>query len=95
MKENVESFENLQGNLKSIELLFTDIPYELQCNQRDLPTSAPLEYMEFLPNDRDVQVLSFFAVAQRCEGIFESLNMITRVLLCKHVPRLKLVARGA
>lgn len=95
MNENVESFENLEENLKSIELPLTDLPYVLQYNKRDLPTAAPLEYMEFLLNDRDVQVPSFPAVAQRCEGIFESLNMITRMLLSKYIPRLKLVARCA
>jgi len=42
-----------------------------------------VEYMDFLLNNRDVQVPSFEASASKCEGVFESLNMITRMLLHK------------
>jgi len=41
--------------------------------------------MEFLLNNRDVQVPSFPSVAHKCEGVFESLNMITRMLLHKFI----------
>ncbi|MGN6384699.1 MAG: gliding-motility protein MglA, partial [Verrucomicrobiota bacterium] len=51
--------------------------------KRDLPNVAPLEYMEFLLNNREVQVPSFEASASKCEGVFETLNMITRLLLHK------------
>jgi hypothetical protein len=44
-----------------------------------------MEYMEFLLNNREVQVPSFSAVSQRCEGVFETLNMITRLLLHKFI----------
>jgi signal recognition particle receptor subunit beta len=74
MPENVESFQNL-----------VDIPYVLQYNKRDLPNVAPVEYMDFLLNNRDVQVPAFQATAHKCEGVFESLNMITRMLLQKYV----------
>src|ERR1700694_4371161 len=36
-------------------------------------------------NNRDVQVPSFSSVAHKCEGVFETLNMITRMLLHKFV----------
>jgi signal recognition particle receptor subunit beta len=85
MAENVESFQNLEDNLKSLRLNFAEIPYVLQYNKRDLPNVAPVEYMEFLLNNREVQVPSFPAVAARCEGVFESLNMITRLLFNKFV----------
>jgi signal recognition particle receptor subunit beta len=57
----------------------------LQYNKRDLPNVAPVEYMDFLLNNRDVQVPAFQATAHKCEGVFESLNMITRMLLQKYV----------
>jgi hypothetical protein len=41
--------------------------------------------MEFLLNNREVQVPSFTSVASRCEGVFEALNMITRMLLNKNI----------
>ena len=57
----------------------------LQYNKRDLPNAAPVEYMEFLLNNRDVQVPSFTSTAHKCEGVFETLNMITRMLLNKFI----------
>ena len=85
MEENVKSFTNLEDNLKSLNLNLTDIPYVVQFNKRDLPNAAPVEYMEFLLNNRDVQVPSFTACANKCEGVFETLNMITRMLLHKFI----------
>src|SRR6267142_4912817 len=54
MEENVQSFGNLEENLKSLNLNLADIPYVLQFNKRDLPNTAPLEYMNFLLNNREV-----------------------------------------
>ncbi len=85
MAENVESFANLEENLKTLKLSLTEIPYVVQYNKRDLPNVAPVEYMEFLLNNREVQVPSFSAVANQCEGVFETLNMITRMLLHKYI----------
>ena len=85
MAENAESFQNLEDNLKSLKLNLADIPYVLQYNKRDLPSAAPVDYMEFLLNNREVQVPSFTCVASKCEGVFESLNMITRMLLNKNL----------
>jgi len=85
MKENVESFQNLEENLKNLKLNLADIPYVIQYNKRDLPGAAPVDYLEYLLNNRDVQVPSFEACASKCEGVFETLNMITRLLLHKFI----------
>ena len=85
MEENVKSFTNLEENLKALNLNLRDIPYILQYNKRDLPSAAPLEYMEFLLNNREAQVPSFQACANKCDGVFETLNMITRLLLHKFI----------
>jgi mutual gliding-motility protein MglA len=85
MPENVEAFQNLTENLKTLKLDIGQIPYVLQYNKRDLPNAAPSEYMDFLLNNRDVQVPSFSASAHKCEGVFETLNMITRMLLQKYI----------
>jgi signal recognition particle receptor subunit beta len=83
MAENVASFQNLEENLKTHRLNLADIPYVLQYNKRDLPNAAPVEYMDFLLNNRDWQVPSVQASAFRCEGVFETLNLISRLLLQK------------
>ena len=85
MEENVKSFSNLEENLKTLNISMTDIPCILQYNKRDLPNAAPLEYMEFLLNNREVQAPAFSASAHKCEGVFETLNMITRLLLHKFI----------
>jgi len=85
MAENVESFNNMEENLRTLRMNLADIPYVVQFNKRDLPNAAPAEYMEFLLNNREVQVPTFPGVASQCEGVFETLNMITRMLLHKFI----------
>jgi len=85
MQENVESFQNLEENLRGSKLDLAELPYVLQYNKRDLPNVAPVEYMEYLLNNRDVRVPAFEASAAKCEGVFETLNAITRLLLQKFI----------
>ena len=84
MEENIETFKHLEENLKTLNLNLDDIPYVMQYNKRAaLPDAAPVEYLDFLLNNREVQVPTFEASASQCEGVFETLNMITRMLLHK------------
>jgi mutual gliding-motility protein MglA len=83
MEENIETFQHLQDNLKSLNINFEDIPCVMQYNKRDLPDAAPVEYLEYVLNNREVQMPSFEAAASKTEGVFETLNMITRMLLNK------------
>jgi signal recognition particle receptor subunit beta len=83
MEENIETFTHLRDNLKTLNMNLDDIPYVMQYNKRDLPDVAPVEYLDFVLNNRDVQVPSFEASASNCNGVFETLNMITRMLLHK------------
>jgi signal recognition particle receptor subunit beta len=85
MAENAESFTNLEDNLRSLKMDLADIPYVLQYNKRDLENIAPVEYLEYLLNNREVQVPSFPARAHKCEGVFDTLNMITRLLMNKFI----------
>jgi len=85
MEDNVKSFQNLEENLRSLNLKIDEIPCVVQYNKRDLPNAAPPEYLEFLLNNREVQTPSFSACAHKCEGVFETLNMITRLLLHKFI----------
>ena len=83
MEENVETFKHLEDNLKTLNLSLDDVPYVMQYNKRDLPEVAPIEYMDYVLNNRPAQVPSFEASASNCTGVFETLNMITRMLLHK------------
>ena len=83
MEENIETFKHLEENLKTLNIDINEIPIVLQYNKRDMPDVAPVEYLDFLLNNRDVQAPTFEASASKCEGVFETLNMITRMLLHK------------
>jgi mutual gliding-motility protein MglA len=85
MEENVKSFQNLEDNLRSLNLNLNEIPLVLQYNKRDLPNAAPREFIDYLLNNREEQIPAFTASAQKTEGVFETLNMITRLLLQKFI----------
>ncbi len=87
MSENVESFENLGENLKLQGDSIEDMPYVLQYNKRDLNDIAPEHYMEFLLNNRNERQPSFCSVAPEGVGVFEALNMISRLVLHKFITK--------
>ncbi|HTV62560.1 MAG TPA: ADP-ribosylation factor-like protein [Verrucomicrobiae bacterium] len=95
MPENVESFQNMVDNLSTLKLNLAEIPYVLQYNKRDLPNVAPVDYLEYLLNNREVQVPSFGATSHKCEGVFETLNTITRLLLHKFVHQTQTAPQAA
>ncbi len=81
MEENVDSFNNLLENLELQGDSIERIPYCIQYNKRDLPEVAPENYLEFLLNNRDVRHPSVNAVASDGTGVFETLNLIARLVL--------------
>ncbi len=83
MEENVESFQNLQDNLLKQNLNLDEIPYVVQYNKRDLDNVAPINYLEFLFNNRKKRVQTFEAVASTGENIFATLNSVSQLLLHK------------
>ena len=52
MEENVESFKNLEDNLAKQNISIDEIPYVLQYNKRDLENIAPVNYLEYVLNNR-------------------------------------------
>ena len=81
LRENVESFRNLEENLREYKTSLDEMPYVIQYNKRDLSNIAPLEYMEFLLNRRARRVPSFEAMAVNGDGVFETLNAVSRMVL--------------
>jgi mutual gliding-motility protein MglA len=79
MRENLESFHNLADNLSSYGYSLETTPYVVQYNKRDLTDVAPLEYLQYLVNPR--QVPHFEAAALHGEGVFESLDTICTLVL--------------
>jgi signal recognition particle receptor subunit beta len=81
LRENVESFRNLETNLREYESTLDEIPYVLQYNKRDLPNLAPLAYLEFVLNRRASRVPCFEASAIDGKGVFDTLNTVSRMAL--------------
>ena len=73
---NLESLENLRENLAAHGRDLSTIPHIIQFNKRDLYDTAPIEELERQLNREGAP--SFGTVAMTGEGIFESLEAITR-----------------
>lgn len=80
MEENLDSWQNLEMNLKEYNIRIDSLPYIIQYNKRDMADIAPRWYMEYLLNSRGVP--SFEAVATEGQGVFDTMNM-----LCRYVVR--------
>ena len=83
MEENVESFKNLADNLARQNVAIDDLPCVLQYNKRDLPNVAPLNYMEYVLNNRKKRLQSFEASSSTGENVFATLNAVSQILLHK------------
>jgi mutual gliding-motility protein MglA len=81
MEENVESFQNMLDNLLEQKIALDELPYVLQFNKRDLPNAAPIHYVDFLLNQRAHRVPFVESVAREGGGVFETLNLIARMVL--------------
>jgi signal recognition particle receptor subunit beta len=76
---NLESLENLRENLAAHGRQLASVPHIIQFNKRDLFDTAPIEELERQLN-RD-GAPSFGTVAMSGEGIFESLEAVTRAVM--------------
>jgi mutual gliding-motility protein MglA len=83
MQENVESFRNLEENLGRQHLKLDELPYALQYNKRDLSDVAPINYLEFLLNNRKRRARYFETVATTGFNVFAALDAVTQLLLHK------------
>ncbi len=81
MRENLESFRNLQENLASYGYSLETTPYVVQYNKRDLANIASLDYAQYVINPR--QVPSFDAIAIQGNGVFETLHTICNLVVAR------------
>jgi hypothetical protein len=79
MEANIESIANLATNLRDNGFDIRTIPYVLQLNKRDMPTSAPIGEMEDLLRFRNEPMVE--AVAYRGQGVIETLKACARQIL--------------
>src|SRR5947199_321152 len=83
MEENVESFKNLEENLAKQNMSIDEIPYVIQYNKRDLPNIAPLNYLEYVLNNRKKRAQSVEVASSTGQNVFAALNALSQILLHK------------
>ena len=83
MEENVESFHNLGENLRAQNMSIDEVPLILEYNKRDLPNVAPINYMEYVLNNRKKRLQSFETISSTGQNVFAALNAVSQVLLHK------------
>jgi signal recognition particle receptor subunit beta len=76
---NLESLDNLCDNLREHGRMLGDVPHIIAYNKRDLSDPLPIEEME--PKLNRHHAPSFGTVATQGQGVFESLEAITRLVL--------------
>ena len=73
------TIRNLEANLREHGLDLKTIPYALQFNKRDLPTSVPLDEMYRILNFK--REPTFEAVAPQGVGVFDTLKAVAKLIL--------------
>ena len=80
-RDNLQALQNLEANLRLNDSSIDRIPLVLQYNKRDLPGVAPVEYMEFLLNQRSRHCLSFETDANAGRNVLAALNAVSMAVL--------------
>ncbi len=76
---NLESVENLRGNLAEQGYSLDKLPYVIQYNKRDMPGIAPVEELRALLNPTGVP--EFEGVASTGVGVFDTLKAVAKLVL--------------
>jgi len=81
LEANIESLQNMQDALKQHRLDIATIPYVLQLNKRDLPTSLSLDELrsQLCLNGEPV----YEAVATTGVGVYDTLKAVARLVLTR------------
>ena len=87
-RDNLQAMQNLEANLRLNGRSIDSIPLVLQYNKRDLSNLAPVEYMEFLLNNRSQRCPSFAADALSGRNVLATLNAVSTAVLQRFQSRI-------
>ena len=79
LRENLESLEDLEQNLKEMGKALTDVPIIIQYNKRDLPDAMSIEELEKEVNPHGFPYTE--AIATKGDGIFPTLKELSELVL--------------
>ncbi len=88
LEANVESYKNLEDNLREMGLRIEEIPLVMQFNKRDLPHLASVEEMNTQINRHNAPF--YEAVAMTGIGVEDTLKAITKLVLNNLATKYKL-----
>jgi signal recognition particle receptor subunit beta len=77
---NLESIDNLRGNLREQGLELDRLPWVIQYNKRDLRSALPVEELRRALNPTG-KILDFEASATTGKGVFETLKALAKLVL--------------
>jgi signal recognition particle receptor subunit beta len=77
---NLESLDNLRGNLREQGLDLDRLPWVIQYNKRDLRSALPVEELRRALNPTG-KILEFEASATTGKGVFETLKALAKLVL--------------
>ncbi|PYE54230.1 GTP-binding protein [Deinococcus yavapaiensis] len=80
LRANAESMRNLRENLVEHGINLAEVPLILQVNKRDLPNALPLAMIQAVLDPRR-QLPIYEAVADKGDGVFESLKAVSKLVL--------------
>ena len=72
-----------------------DVPYVVQYNKRDLTNIVPVNYLEYVLNNRKKRVSSFEVISSTGQNVFASLNAVSQILLHKFSRQSDIARTGA
>jgi signal recognition particle receptor subunit beta len=97
LSANVESFKNLEENLKGHGLSLAEMPHAIQFNKRDLPKLASIEQLNSTVNKYNAPF--YETVATTGIGVQDTLKAITKLVLLhltkKYDPRGETASKAA
>ena len=80
-RANLQALQNLEANLRLNGSSLDVLPVVMQYNKRDVPNAAPVEYLEFLLNNRERRFISFEAEAKKGRNVVATLNAVSHAVL--------------
>lgn len=76
---NIESLDDMLDNLREYNIDFSDLPYVLQLNKRDLPNITPANELISLLRRKNESVME--AVAVEGHGVIDTLKSISKLIM--------------
>jgi mutual gliding-motility protein MglA len=92
MEENLQSYSNLEENLREYGRELRELPHVIQWNKRDLPDALPVAELNQRMNKN--RVATFEAVAMTGEGVFPTLKALASAVL-ENINRMEPKGRSA